>query len=64
MYSSLDMSNTDISQYLLISKNVVLTNFLVTFLPLVSQTTDISMEIFWDQKIYLEISVVWGKLIF
>ena len=26
------------------------------------QTTDISKYIFWDQKIYFEISVVWAEL--
>ena len=35
---------------------------LFTFQLLLTQTNDTSKEIFWDQKIYFEISVVWSEL--
>ena len=62
--STLYISNNDISKYLLISKNTVETYFLFlfTFLILLSKTVDISKKIFWNQKICIEISVVWYDL--
>ena len=53
--STVDVSNTNISNYSLISKNMVETYFLFLFVfqLLLSQTTDISV-----QKFYFEISAV------
>ena len=64
--SILDISNNGISKYPLISKNIDLTYFLFLFISqlLLSQTTDMSKQIFCDQKIYFEISIVWDELDF
>ena len=71
---TLDISNTDVAKYPLISLSILLYQLIqfgqfeilscltFTFQLMMSQTTDISKEIFWDQKIYFDISVVWDDL--
>lgn len=59
VWSSLDILNVDISNYTHISSYILVTfPFFISFQFLLSQTIGISMSIFWDQKIYYEISVV------
>ena len=57
--STLDISNTDISMYLLYHR--IQFEHIQHFNTL-PQTADISKWIFWDQKFYFEISVVWDEL--
>ena len=76
-YSQLLISHTLLSQTLLsqtlISKTLIFqtTSYIkdyswtypyFTFHLLSFQTTDISKEIFWYQKIYFEVSVVWDEV--
>ena len=56
------MSNTDISKYSRVSKDILQTHDLLLFQLLVSQTAGVSKLIIWDQKRtstlrYLELTV-------
>ena len=59
---SLDVSNTDISKYLLTSKSIVLTNFLFLLYFCSCNLILLISQISVDQEIYFAISVVWDEL--
>ena len=51
-------SSTDISKYPVISKIIDGTHFVFHVPSLITKTAGISKKIFWNQKIFFEISVV------